>query len=166
MNHRKQIFAIGMTVLMLGFIRIGSVYSAEPKSTQANWESLKSLAAGQQIRVVLNDAKSYNGQFQSVSDEGLVVRSGGGDQTFARPSILRVSTKGAPHRGRNALIGAGVGAGVGAAALGVCPQGGYREVIPCGGRGAAIGAALFAPMGAAVGAILPTGGWHDVYRVR
>ena len=115
---------------------------------------------------MLNDAKSYSGQFQSASDERLVVRSGGGDRTFARPSILRVSTEGASHRARNALIGAGVGAGVGAAAFGVCPQGGYREVIPCGGRGAAIGAVMFAPMGAAVGALMPTGGWHDVYRAR
>jgi hypothetical protein len=166
MNRRKHIFAIGITVLMFGFIGIAPTNAAEPQSAQANWESLKKLAIGQQIRVVLNDAKFYSGQFQSVSDEGLVVRSGGGEQTFARPSILRVSTKGGSHRGRNALIGAGVGAGVGAAAFGVCPQGGYREVIPCGGRGAAIGAVLLAPMGAAVGAAMPTGGWHDVYRAR
>jgi hypothetical protein len=166
MNRRKNFLAIGMTVLVIGFIGIGSVNGAASISTQANWEVLKQLASGQQIRIVLNDAKSYKGQFQRVSDEELVVRSGGGDQTFARPSILRISTKGASHRGRNALIGAGVGAGVGAAAWGVCPQGGYREVIPCGGKGAAIGAAMFAPMGALVGAVIPTGGWHDVYRVR
>ena len=76
MNRRKHFFAIGMTVLMLGFIGIASVNAAEPKSTQANWESLKQLATGQEVRVVLNDAKSYSGQFQSVSDEGFVVRLG------------------------------------------------------------------------------------------
>jgi hypothetical protein len=37
MNRRKHIFAIGMTVLVLGFIGIGSVNAAESKSTQANY---------------------------------------------------------------------------------------------------------------------------------
>jgi len=166
MNHRKYHLAIIMTVLILAFVGIAPSNAAESNSTQANWESLKHLAAGQQIRLVLNDVKSIRGQFQSVSDEGLVVRTGAGDQTFEKRHVLRVSTQGASHRARNALIGAGAGAGVGAAALGVCPQGGSREVIPCGGRGAAFGAVLFAPVGAVVGAVMPTGGWHDVYRAQ
>ena len=136
------------------------------QSAKDSWSNLNQLARGQQIQVVLNDAKSYSGQFQSVSDDGLVFRVAGEEQTLQRQDILRVSTKGASHRARNALIGAGIGAGVGAAAFGVCPQGGYREVVPCGGRGAAIGAVMFVPLGAAVGAVMPTGGWHDVYRAR
>ena len=62
MNRRTQHFAIGMAVLMLGFIEVASVSAAEPKSTQANWENLKQLALGQEVQAVLNDAKSYRGQ--------------------------------------------------------------------------------------------------------
>jgi len=152
-----------MTVLTLGSIGISAVYAKEAKSPQANWDNLKGLAPGDAIRIVLNDKKSHKAKFQNVSDEAIVVRLATGDQAFERQSVLRVSTKGASHRARNALIGAGVGAGVGAAGFGVCD---YREVIPCGGEGAAIGAAFIAPIGAAVGALMPTGRWHDVYRGR
>jgi len=163
MNHRKHFFAIGMTALMLGIFGIGSVKAAGPKSAQANWESLKHLAAGDEVRVVLNDGKSYAAKFQGFSDEAIVVRTFAGEQTFSRQDVLRVSAKGESHRMRNALIGAGISAGVGAIALGACD---YREVIPCGGKGAALGAAFFAPLGVAAGAVIPTGRWHDVYRAR
>ncbi|MGO8737242.1 MAG: hypothetical protein ACLQVM_31130 [Terriglobia bacterium] len=68
MNCRTQHFAIGMMVLTLGFIEVASVSATKPKSTQDNWESLKQLVTGQEMRAVLNDAKSYSGRFQSVSD--------------------------------------------------------------------------------------------------
>ena len=118
MNRRKHIFAIGMTVLMLGFLGIGAVNAAEPKSTQANWENLKHLAAGEEVRVVLNDGKSYAAKFQDFSDEAIVVRTSTGEQTFSRQDVLRVSAKREPHRMRNAIIGAaaGCGAGLGIAA--------------------------------------------------
>ena len=79
------------------------------QSSQNNWDNLKQLAPGQQIRVVLNDAKSYEAKFQSVTDDAIVVRLATGDQTFPRQSVLRVSSKHRSHRGRNALIGVGVG---------------------------------------------------------
>jgi hypothetical protein len=69
------------------------------KSSQDNWDNLKELAPGQRIRIVLNDAKSYTGQFQSVTDAGIVVRLASGDQAFERQSVLRVSTQGKSHRG-------------------------------------------------------------------
>jgi len=163
MDQRRPWFTIGMIVVMFSSIGISTVYAKQAKSTQANWDNLKGLTPGDDIRIVLNDKKSYRAKFQSVSDEAIVVRLATGDQAFERQSVLRVSTKGASHRTRNALIGAGVGAGVGAAGFGVCD---YREVIPCGGEGAAIGAVLIAPIGAVAGALVPTGRWHDVYRGR
>jgi hypothetical protein len=109
MDRRRAWFTIGMTVLMLGSIGIAAVHAEEAKSLQANWANLKQLAPGQQIRVVLNDAKAYTGEFRSVSDEGLVIRTGEGEQTLERQNILRVSTQGKGHRGRGALIGVAVG---------------------------------------------------------
>jgi hypothetical protein len=67
---------------MLGSIGIAAVHAEEAKSPQANWENLKQLAPGQQIRVVLNDAKTYTGQLHSVSDESSVIRMGGGEKNW------------------------------------------------------------------------------------
>ena len=73
--------------------------------------------SGQEIQVVLNDAKSYRGKFQSVSDEGLVVSLATDEQTFTKQSVLRVSSKGQGRRGRNIGIGALIGVGGGAAGI-------------------------------------------------
>jgi len=168
MNRRKYFFAIGITILLLGFTGIGPVYAAEPKSTQANWDSLKRLAAGDEVRVVLNNGKSYAAKFQSFSDEAIVVRPSAGEQTFSRQDVLRVSAKRESHRMRNALIGAaaGCGAGLGIAAGYAAsqrkeyPYNRYFEV-----DGPILGAALGAG-GAGLGVALSKGGWYDVYRVR
>lgn len=167
MKRRANHFALMLKVLILGLTGFALVKAAEPRSTQAKWENLKKLATGQQIQIVLNDAKSYSGQFQSLSDEGLVLRVGGVEQTIPRQNILRVSAKSASHRTRNALIGAGIGLGAGlgtGAAVSASrskeyPQNKYTEV------GAIVGVGL-AGAGALAGYFMPTGGWHDVYRAR
>jgi len=133
------------------------------QSSQRNWDNLKQLATGQEVRVVLNDAKSYSGQFQSVSDEALVVRTAAGEQTFTRESVLRVSAKAKSRRGWNELIGAAIGAGLGGVAVGMdCHYG--RE--GCGAAGVFFGVPFAAGLGAGFAAVIPTGGWHDVYRAR
>ena len=81
MDRRRPWFTIGMTVLMLGSIGIRSLRGGA-KSPQANWDNLKGLAPGDDIRIVLNDKKSYKAKFQSVSDEAIVVRLATGEQDF------------------------------------------------------------------------------------
>jgi RNase P/RNase MRP subunit p29 len=139
------------------------------QSAQDSWDNVKQLKPGQQIRVVLNDAKSYTGQMGSVSDEGLVIRTGGGEQTLERQNILRVSSQGKSHRGRNALIGLAVGAGAGVVIGVASPELGQGKCA----QGSCINAEaptltgfVGAAAGTALGAVLPTGGWHDVYRTR
>jgi len=139
------------------------------QSAKDSWDNVKQLKPGQQIRVVLNDAKSYTGQMGSVSDEGLVIRTGGGEQTVARQNILRVSSQGKSHRGRNALIGLAVGAGAGVVIGVASPEVGQGKCA----QGSCINAEaptltgfVGAAAGTALGAVLPTGGWHDVYRTR
>jgi hypothetical protein len=169
MNRRKHFFAIGMMFLILGFIAIGSVNGEEPGSTRATWGNLTQLATGRQIRVVLNDARSYNGQFQSANDQQLVIRTGGGDQTFERRNILRVSSRGQSHRGRNALIGLAVCAGAGVIVGLASPEFGQGKCAhgSCiNAESAALAGFVGAVAGAGLGAVLPTGGWHDIYRAR
>lgn len=157
---------VNAIVLLLLVPRFGPAKGTEDR---ANWVNLKELAPGDRIRIVLNDAKSYPGQFQSVSGEAIVVRLATGEQAFPRETVLRVSTKGQSHRGRNALIGlaAGTGAGVivGVASpelgQGKCAQGSCVNA-----ESVSIGGIVGALLGAGIGAALPTGGWHDVYRAR
>jgi hypothetical protein len=165
----KRTLPLGLLVAIHALMTAAPLGAAQPQNAKANWDNLKSLAPGDDIRIVLNDAKSYGAKFQSVSDEAIVVRVGTGEQTFTRETVLRVSAKGASHRRRNALLGlaAGTGTGVivavaspelgtGKCAQGSCVDAGFVSAL--GFVGAAIGAG--------VGAIVPTGGWHDVYRAR
>ena len=139
------------------------------QSAKDTWNNLKKLAPGQRIQVVLNDTQSHSGQFLSVSDDGLVIRVGSEEQTLQRQDILRVSTKGAPHRARNTLIGAAIGVGGGLAVAAACNAGynsnGYTnnrcwEVIT------PVATASLGAGGAFTGAFISKGGWHDVYRAR
>jgi hypothetical protein len=128
---------------------------------EADWESLNQLTSGQKIRVVLSGNKAYQGEFQSINDQSILIREATGEETFSRASILRVSSKGRSHRTRNILIGAAVGA---AAGLGI----GAATDKP-GSFFPNIGKEIVTPIGAIVGAlvglVIPSGGWHDIYRV-
>lgn len=139
------------------------------QTSQNNWDNLRQLAPGQQIRIVLNDAKSYTGQFQSLADAGIVVRLATGDRDFERQNVLRVSTQGKSHRGRNALIGLAIGTGggiiVGVASpelgQGKCAHGSCVNV-----ESASMAGVVGAAVGAGAGAAIPARAWHDVYRAR
>jgi hypothetical protein len=132
------------------------------QAAQNNWDNLKRLAPGDDIRIVLNDAKSYRAKFQSASDAAIVVRLVTGEQTFTRENVLRVSTRGQSHRLRNAALGAGIGVGLGfAVAAGTSRNDSEAQAI-----GYAVIPPFMGAAGAGVGAFLPTGGWHDVYRAR
>jgi hypothetical protein len=151
-----------LVIVLLGVMTFVPPATAAPRQDKRNWDNLKQLAPNEQVRIVLNDAKSYRGEFQSVSERAIVVRVATGIQTFARENVLRVSTRGASHTRRNALIGTAVGFGAGTAIVAVACLS-----DDCKGAVAPIlGATVGAPVGALVGFVMPTGGWHDVYRVR
>ena len=155
-------------ILVLVFLLLVPAF-ALAQSAKDSWDNLKQLGSGQQIRIVLNDARSYSGRFQSVSNDGLIVRMGGGAQTFEQQNILRVSTRGKSHRGRNALIGLAVGASAGVIVAVASPELGTGKCV----RGSCVDAGIVSMLGfgggvlgAGLGAAIPTGGWHDVYRAR
>ena len=164
MRRVKSIVCLGLLFLFVGVATSRAL--GDDGKNQANWDRLKQLSAGEEIQVVQNDAKSSRSNFRSVTDEAIVVSTAAGEQTIARQSILRVSSKGKGHRVRNALIGAGIGAGAGAgigAAIAGCTSGCYGFT-----RGNVTGAvsAVGGIVGAIVGALIPTGGWHEIYRAR
>ncbi len=169
MNKVTRVLLPGLALLTFGAITGLSLRAADPRAAMASWDNLQNLRPGQEIRVVLNDAKSYQGELQLLSDGGITLRQAAGEQTFARQDILRVSSKARGRRVRNALLGAAVGAGsglgIGAAADHTsCNHASFGPCFP--NLGKEVITPLGALAGAVVGAVMPTGGWHGVYRAR
>jgi hypothetical protein len=175
MKSLRTFSPVGFLVLALlgACFSTGTASAHDPKGRSSGWDSLKSLTPGQEIRVVMNNVKSYQGEFESLSDGGITLRQAAGEQTLARKDILRVSQKiGQNHSGRNALIGTIVGAGAGLV-IGLTPYMIQRNctegpAFACGYPPNPHRAEALTPVGglagAAIGALIPTGGWHDVYR--
>ena len=158
MKRIKPAFALAV---LLGLLGAAPLRAAGPPMSNANWDNLKRLTPGDDVRIVLHDKKSYRAKFQSVADDAIVLRLASGDQTFNRRDVLRISTRGPSRRLRHALIGAAVGAGIGVAAA----AGTRREDTENPALGYAVLPPLFAGFGAGIGAFVPSG-WHDVYRAQ
>ena len=146
---------------LLGLLITSPLRGAE----NPGWNNLKQLSSGQQIRVVLNGKKSFKSQFQSITDDAIIIHANGADQTLSRSSVQEVSSRRPGHRGRHALIGAAIGAGAGLGTGAAIDNDCSRESIVCtGNNGKAILTPVFGLIGAGIGALLPAGGWQEVYR--
>ena len=161
MSTKKRSSRFGPPLAILGLLTSPSLCAAQNPA----WDTLNQLTAGQQIRVVLNDSKSYKGQFQALTDDAIVIHSKGADQTLPRQGVKMISSKCPGHRGRHALIGAAIGAGAGlGTGAAVDAQCSPQSFFCTGNQGKAIVTPLFGVLGAAIGAALPSGGWQELYR--
>lgn len=143
---------------------LGVAIITHPSAAQSGgWESVKQLPQGQEVKVVLNDGKSYRGTLQSASDESVVVSSAGGSQTFGQQDVRRVLSRSRGHRGRHILIGAAVGAGAGLG-IGAGIDGGQGQGAWFPNAGKEIFTPVGAVLGAVIGGVLPASGWREVYR--
>jgi hypothetical protein len=146
---------------LLGLLIGSSLCGAENPA----WNNLKQLSPGQRVRIVLNSKESFKGQFQSITDDAIIVRADGADQTLSRSNVQQVSSRRPGHRGRHALIGAAIGAGAGLGTGAAIDNNCSGSSIVCtGNRGKAILTPLFGLLGAGIGALLPAGGWQEIYR--
>jgi len=133
------------------------------QKTQASWDSLNALRAGEKIEVVETSLKKDTGTFAAVSEESLTLREGAAEQSIRKEDVMRVTSLAKSHRLRNALIfgavGAGAGAGIGAAAF-RCHPGEFICLtgIPIG----ILGVSGFLG-GTAIGAFVPS--HPTVYRI-
>ncbi len=123
---------------------------------KSDWGSLKQIALGQTIKVTVKHGASSQGDFQSATEDALVLRVAGGDRSIARETVRQVSLIGA-------AIGAGGGLGAGIAIDNDCSP---NAIVCTGNYGKGILTPVFALLGAGIGALLPAGGWHEIYRTR
>jgi hypothetical protein len=160
MRNLQRTYWVGL-FLSLAILAPASALAAGPKREVAKWDNLQRLSPGDDIRVVLNDKKSYRAKFQQATEDRLTVRLATGEQSFAKEDILRVSVKGGSHRLQNAAIGLGIGVGLGLAIAAKDSNDSEAQNIDL-----AFGVPLAGAGGAAVGALLPSSGWREVYRAR
>lgn len=134
---------------------------------KSDWGSLRQIAAGQTIKVTVKDGASSQGDFQSATEDTLVLRVAGGDQSIPRDTVRRVSVKTNGHRGKHALIGAAIGAGAGlGAGIAIDNDCSATAIVCTGNKGKAILTPAFALLGAGIGALVPAGDWREIYRAR
>jgi hypothetical protein len=120
---------------------------------QTSWENLHRLKVNQKIQIVETNGAKHSVFFLSVSESAIRFRENIGERSIERTAIHSIALTD-PHRGRNALIGAGIGGGAGAAigAAASEPGGGFTGR----GFGAAAVGLMGALVGAGTGAILPS----------
>jgi hypothetical protein len=136
---------------------------------KSDWGSLKQIAAGQTIKITVKHGATSRGDFQSATEDALVLRVAGEDRSIARDTVQRVSLKTNSHRGKHALIGAAIGAGGGLGAgiaVDTAASCTPNTIFCTGNQGKLIATPAFALIGAGIGALLPAGGWHEIYRAR
>jgi hypothetical protein len=122
---------------------------------QGSWSDLRGLRVGQGIVVIESSMKHHDGEFVSVTDEGLTLQEKGSDVSVKHEDVVRVSTASGARRGEHAVIGLVVGGLIGAA-VGAA-SGSSHGFFGGSSRGitALVGVAIGAPSGAAVGATVP-----------
>ena len=153
-------------ILLLSVVAVGSA------QTPSNWDNVKALAQGTQIRVA--EGTSAHGTSQSsvgtlghITDNDLVLMQGTGNRSIPRAQIISLSIRKQRHGVRNALIGLGVGTAAGiaiGAGIGEAQARGCQQFL-CGLSlpvDAAAGGAIGLVAGTITGIFWPTG-WQKVY---
>ncbi len=148
-------------LLVLTWATMISLAGAD-KPDLADWENLKRVNPGNVIKVVLTDAKSYQGPYQSFTEEEILIQQENVSKHISRKEVLRISAKLSGHRGRNTLIGLAAGTAVGLGVGAVVDSKTNPEFLPYAGK--ATGSILGMLGGTVIGVAVPTGGWQEIYR--
>ena len=147
---------------LLHFSSVAFLCALNLGAQSGGWSSVKSIAPGEEVRVVVSGRGSIQGSLQSVTDDSVVLNAGSGPQTLGHRDVTRVSVKKKSHRRRNALIGLAAGAGVGAV-VGVASKCTGFCLISTG-QITAVTTVAGALLGTIVGVVIPTGGWQEIYK--
>jgi hypothetical protein len=134
---------------------------ATGQTLTSNWDSVKMIAPGTEVRVTAGKSKPIRGKLESVTDTSLAVSGETGTRSFSRPEIRSVSVKKKRHRLRKVLIGMGVGT---AAGLGIgAATGNGCNGIACEGVHTVMGGLIGLAGGVVAGLVWSSGEWRQVY---
>ena len=139
------------------------------RSSKANWENVRSLAADSEIRVTTAAGETLRGALLGATNDALTVAvpSGtqSGERVLDRASVKSAALKREGHRLHHALIGAGIGAAGGLGITLAIGTSGSPGCIGNGGTGCLVTPPLFAAAaGFLIGAAWPSSGGREVYR--
>jgi hypothetical protein len=129
----------------------------------SNWENVRMIAPGTEVRIAAGNSKTIRGKLESVTDSNLIVIviDATGKQSFQRPDIHNVSVKEKGHRLRKVLIGMGVGTAAGLAGGGAAAK--NCSGIACGGFDIGVSGAIGFIAGTVGGLIWSREGWRQIY---
>lgn len=150
--------------ILIPMLALGAAAQTPAQTSQSQWDAMKTLTPGMEVRVAAASAKPVQGALDSVTDSALVLKQAGGSKSFDRAQVLSVSVKGKERRLRNAMIGLGVGTALGVLvgyAAKHCSNGGWCNFDA--GVGSAIGGVSGLVGGTLTGVFWPTGGWRKIY---
>jgi hypothetical protein len=134
---------------------------AAGQTPSSNWDGVKTIAPGTEVRVTAGNSKPVRGKLASATDSSLVIGKSSTAHSFPRPDIHNVSVKEKGHRVRNVLAGMGVGL---AAGLGIGAAIGHDcRGFACEGYDVVVGGLIGLGGGAIAGFELPSGKWRQVY---
>ena len=152
---KTKTLVVGMLFALL--MNANAAMAQNVVGTVSDWESVKTLAPGDKLRVRMKDGEKLEGTLRSVSDALLVLSRRNVNQDVNRDSIARIQRivprSAARSIGKSTALGAGIGFGIGA---GVGIWGGSYEdldTVPLVGLLGGFGAAIGAGVGALVGGI-------------
>jgi hypothetical protein len=149
--------SLSRAILLIPFLCL----IAAGQAPASNWDSVKMIAPGTEVRVAAGNSKPVRGKLESVTDNSLAVHAETGTLSFPRPEIRSFSVKKNGHRLRKVLIGIGVGTaaglGIGAAVANNC------NGIACGGYRVAVGGIVGLAGGVMTGLMWSRGEWRQVY---
>lgn len=148
-----------LTLVLLASLLSSGITMAATQDL-ASWDNLKQLRAADRVEVIDQSLKSFRGNFVSVSDEAISLRSKHESFTIERANVLRVSMYDSGRRARNMLLGAAIGAG---AALAVTVPLRVQQVGE-GSTGVGIMAGVAAGAAGAGLAVGSATGYRTIYR--
>jgi hypothetical protein len=152
---------IARAAVRLAVTELNGVTEARLQSPDDNaWSQVRQLAAGEDVRVVLDGPASYRGTLRMADGQSITLAIASDDYRLSRARVRQVSVARATRRRRNILIGLVIGGATSAIAVGLHCR---REASSC----KEVAPAYFYPLagaGAAIGALLPAAKiWQEVY---
>jgi hypothetical protein len=136
--------------------------AAAGQAPLSNWDTVRTLASGTEVRIDAGKSKVVTGKLDSVTESAVLVNVGTDRQTFDRAQVASISVRKSGHRVRNTFIGLGVGL---AAGLGIGAAAGHNcTTFLCGPGDVIVGGIVGTAGGTVAGVVWPTGGWRKVYQ--